>query len=328
MADDTGLDFTDQINALELKYQQVSPQGSKHTHLSPIQRLSIARHPNRLTVLDHILNITEKSCFLGKWDELHGDRAGYDDPAIVSGNRSNSQQLVEIDSHVVSTPSTRSASKKLGSPFGCLSLRKFEAPEEETEHLKRPVNDPYQDIETAYVAQVCLTWEALHCQYKQLTQKISFQPDSHLGKTIALSSSRPEIYSRTRKSLPRRLLQIPKIQASDEKSIRGEEASDYVVLATDLIRVIESSIQTSLEKKAIKLKEVWKRSKSYKKKTWPSTGEDDVEMLLGLMDVKVLLRVLRMVRISTNQLFWCEEKMEKLGLSEGKLQRDPSPIPC
>ncbi|GFP94153.1 hypothetical protein PHJA_001559800 [Phtheirospermum japonicum] len=79
----------------------------------------------------------------------------------------------KLTSHVVSTPSPRSASKKLGSPFGRLSLRKFEAPEEETEHLQRPVNDPYQDIETAYVAQVCLTWEALHCQYTQLTQKIS-----------------------------------------------------------------------------------------------------------------------------------------------------------
>ncbi|EXC06855.1 Acetyl-coenzyme A carboxylase carboxyl transferase subunit alpha [Morus notabilis] len=50
-----------------------------YAHLAPIQRLTIARHPNRPTVLDHILNITEK------WVELHGDRAGYDDPAIVTG---------------------------------------------------------------------------------------------------------------------------------------------------------------------------------------------------------------------------------------------------
>ncbi|KAK7295055.1 hypothetical protein RJT34_17958 [Clitoria ternatea] len=50
-----------------------------YAHLTPIQRLMIARHPNRPTVLDHIVNITEK------WIELHGDRAGYDDPAIVTG---------------------------------------------------------------------------------------------------------------------------------------------------------------------------------------------------------------------------------------------------
>ncbi|KAL6128751.1 hypothetical protein ACLB2K_072106 [Fragaria x ananassa] len=77
MADETGLDFSNQIGQLENKYQQALKDLYKH--LTPIQRLSIARHPNRPTVLDHILNMTEK------WVELHGDRAGYDDPAIVTG---------------------------------------------------------------------------------------------------------------------------------------------------------------------------------------------------------------------------------------------------
>ncbi|KAK9273652.1 hypothetical protein L1049_018462 [Liquidambar formosana] len=77
MADETGLDFSDQISSLENKYQQALKD--LYTHLTPIQRLNIARHPNRPTVLDHIINITEK------WVELHGDRAGYDDPAIVTG---------------------------------------------------------------------------------------------------------------------------------------------------------------------------------------------------------------------------------------------------
>ncbi|XP_059651439.1 acetyl-coenzyme A carboxylase carboxyl transferase subunit alpha, chloroplastic-like [Cornus florida] len=77
MADETGLDFSNQINALENKYQQALKD--LYAHLTPIQRLNIARHPNRPTVLDHIFNITEK------WVELHGDRAGYDDPAIVTG---------------------------------------------------------------------------------------------------------------------------------------------------------------------------------------------------------------------------------------------------
>lgn len=77
MADETGLDFSDQIGALESKYQQALRD--LYRHLTPIQRLTIARHPNRPTVLDYILDITEK------WVELHGDRAGYDDPAIVTG---------------------------------------------------------------------------------------------------------------------------------------------------------------------------------------------------------------------------------------------------
>ncbi|XP_073012524.1 acetyl-coenzyme A carboxylase carboxyl transferase subunit alpha, chloroplastic [Typha latifolia] len=77
MADETGLDFSDQINLLESKYHQALKD--LYTHLTPIQRLNIARHPNRPTFLDHVLNITDK------WVELHGDRAGYDDPAIVAG---------------------------------------------------------------------------------------------------------------------------------------------------------------------------------------------------------------------------------------------------
>ncbi|KAF3775922.1 Acetyl-coenzyme A carboxylase carboxyl transferase subunit alpha [Nymphaea thermarum] len=77
MAEETGLDFTDQISLLENKYQQALKD--LYTRLTPIQRLSIARHPNRPTFLDHVLNITDK------WVELHGDRAGYDDPAIVTG---------------------------------------------------------------------------------------------------------------------------------------------------------------------------------------------------------------------------------------------------
>lgn len=74
---------------------------------------------------------------------------------------------------------------------------------------------------------------------------------------------------------------------------------------------------------------MWKKSKSYKKKSWPTSAEE-VEMLMGLVDVKVISRALRMGRVSKEQLIWCEEKMKKLGLSDGKLQRDPSPIlfPC
>ncbi|KAK9168232.1 hypothetical protein Syun_000372 [Stephania yunnanensis] len=77
MAQETGLDFSDQINSLENKYHQALKD--LYTHLTPIQRVNTARHPNRPTFLDHVLNITEK------FVELHGDRQGYDDPAIVTG---------------------------------------------------------------------------------------------------------------------------------------------------------------------------------------------------------------------------------------------------
>ncbi|XVF55133.1 hypothetical protein PTKIN_Ptkin06aG0011900 [Pterospermum kingtungense] len=77
MANETGLDFSDQIISLEKKYQQALKE--LYTRLVPIQRVNIARHPNRPTFLDHIFSITDK------FVELHGDRAGYDDPAVVTG---------------------------------------------------------------------------------------------------------------------------------------------------------------------------------------------------------------------------------------------------
>ena len=41
--------------------------------------LQVARHPNRPTFLDIAWNICDE------WVELHGDRHGHDDPAIVCG---------------------------------------------------------------------------------------------------------------------------------------------------------------------------------------------------------------------------------------------------
>ncbi|XP_057512226.1 acetyl-coenzyme A carboxylase carboxyl transferase subunit alpha, chloroplastic-like [Actinidia eriantha] len=77
LSNETGMDFSDQIIELENKYQQALKD--TYTNLTPIQRVYIARHPNRPTFLDHVFNITEK------FVELHGDRCGYDDPAIVAG---------------------------------------------------------------------------------------------------------------------------------------------------------------------------------------------------------------------------------------------------
>ncbi|GFY97312.1 DUF1666 family protein [Actinidia rufa] len=301
---------------------------------------------------------------------------------MLFSDRVIAQQLKEIGSqHKPATPSPRSASKKLTSPLRCLSLKKMEEPDDETEHLQQSGNDPYQDLETAYVAQVCLTWEALHSEYTQLSQKISYQPENptrynhsaqqfqqfqvllqrYIENEPFEQGLRTEIYARSRNSLPK-LLQVPNIQGLNQLEI-GEEESDYVVHAPDLIRIIESSILTfhlflkmekrkasgvrnlfvgqnqlatplqqirsSLEKKEMKLKEVCRRMKGWKKKSWPS-GQEGVELFLGLIDVKVMRRVLRMVRITKEQLFWCEEKMKKLDISDGKLQRDPSPIlfPC
>ncbi|KAL0309951.1 UNVERIFIED_CONTAM: Acetyl-coenzyme A carboxylase carboxyl transferase subunit alpha, chloroplastic [Sesamum radiatum] len=71
------LDFEKPL--MDLQKKIIDALKDLYTHLTPIQRVNIARHPNRPTFLDHVFNITEK------FVELHGDRAGYDDPAVVTG---------------------------------------------------------------------------------------------------------------------------------------------------------------------------------------------------------------------------------------------------
>lgn len=77
VAEENGVDVSQQIKELEGRARQLRKE--TYSRLTPTQRLQVARHPNRPTCLDIILNISDK------FVELHGDRAGLDDPAIVCG---------------------------------------------------------------------------------------------------------------------------------------------------------------------------------------------------------------------------------------------------
>ena len=65
------------MKELEARARQL--RKDTYARLTPTQRLAVARHPNRPTFLDIALNISDK------FVELHGDRAGLDDPAMVCG---------------------------------------------------------------------------------------------------------------------------------------------------------------------------------------------------------------------------------------------------
>ncbi|CAA7407427.1 unnamed protein product [Spirodela intermedia] len=174
--------------------------------------------------------------------------------------------------------------------------------------------------------------------------------------------SRAEIYARARLAMPK-LLQVPSFQGLElEDKERGD--MDSPVLAADLLKAIGESVlifrlflkaekakasggatsvarhgcaaalqqaRTSLSKREMKLKELLRKRKGWKKQSssWPAALED-VELLFGLIDLRVVSRVLRMVSITREQVLWCEEKMSKLGFSESKLQRDGAPLlfPC
>ncbi|WP_413162327.1 acetyl-CoA carboxylase carboxyl transferase subunit alpha [Capilliphycus salinus ALCB114379] len=77
LAEENGVDVSDQIHQLEARATQLRQE--IFSSLSPSQRLQLARHPRRPSTLDYIQAMSEE------WLELHGDRSGSDDPALVGG---------------------------------------------------------------------------------------------------------------------------------------------------------------------------------------------------------------------------------------------------
>ncbi len=80
------------LNDLQIEYEKVRDEIYKN--LSPFDRVKIARHPQRPYAIDYINNIYPE------FYELHGDRTGKDDAAIIGG-------LIEIDGQTVMVIATQ-----------------------------------------------------------------------------------------------------------------------------------------------------------------------------------------------------------------------------
>ncbi len=74
---ESGMDLNKEIETFE--QQAIDYKKELYANLKPAQKLLIARHPNRPSFLDYIHLITED------FIELHGDRQGMDDRAIIGG---------------------------------------------------------------------------------------------------------------------------------------------------------------------------------------------------------------------------------------------------
>ncbi|RRT84684.1 hypothetical protein B296_00013678, partial [Ensete ventricosum] len=278
-----------------------------------------------------------------------------------------------------------------------LALRKLRLKKKQDEHpdnrkqlqLPQQEDERCRNLEAAYVAQVSLSWEALHGQYMQLRLKISSsQPEDgasygyaaqlfqqfqillqrFIGNEPFEQGSRVEVYAHGRSWLSK-LLQNTNLKSNFaalpyafaflsgiERKENVENYADLPILAADLVKIMEDSIltlrlflrmdkkrrgsffgphsprsslrqvQASLDRKLVthgfelqkemRVKELFKKKKGWRKKkrTWPTTLEE-VQLLFALIDIEVISRVLRMARLSKEQLLWCEEKMSKLDLS-------------
>ncbi|MDF5730857.1 MAG: acetyl-CoA carboxylase carboxyltransferase subunit alpha [Rhizonema sp. PD38] len=77
LAEENSVDVSSEIRKLETRAMQLREE--IFSSLSPSQRLQVARHPRRPSTLDYIQAISDE------WMELHGDRCGYDDLALIGG---------------------------------------------------------------------------------------------------------------------------------------------------------------------------------------------------------------------------------------------------
>jgi acetyl-CoA carboxylase carboxyl transferase subunit alpha len=77
LAEENNVDVSEEIAKLESRADQLRQE--IFSTLTPSQRLQLARHPRRPSTLDYIQAMSDE------WLELHGDRGGYDDPALVGG---------------------------------------------------------------------------------------------------------------------------------------------------------------------------------------------------------------------------------------------------
>ena len=77
LSQDTGIDLSEQVETLTRQAMEYKEQ--LYSNLTPSQKIQIARHSRRPTFFDYVSMITTD------WIELHGDRAGSDDRAIIGG---------------------------------------------------------------------------------------------------------------------------------------------------------------------------------------------------------------------------------------------------
>ena len=101
------IDLSSQIRSIEDKLEKTRQE--VFTHLTPWQRIQLARHPKRPYMLDYLQRITTD------FIELHGDRRFADDNAMIGGLATIGEQRVMV----IGQQKGRDTKENLMRNFGC-----------------------------------------------------------------------------------------------------------------------------------------------------------------------------------------------------------------
>ena len=109
LAEENQVDVSTEISQLENRADQLRQE--IFSTLTPGQRLQLARHPRRPSTLDYVQAISDE------WIELHGDRGGYDDPALVGGVARINGRPVMIMGHQKGRDTKDNVARNFGMAF-------------------------------------------------------------------------------------------------------------------------------------------------------------------------------------------------------------------
>ncbi|KVI04501.1 Protein of unknown function DUF1666 [Cynara cardunculus var. scolymus] len=196
---------------------------------------------------DPFSSSSRRSC--PKW-ESYTVFQKYDEEMLFL-DRISAQKLQETESFRSSMTCHSSISEKI--------IHKLASRNRKTSYIYQ---NSYHELEAAYVAQICLTWEALNWNYKYFHQLRVSRRDSDLGCPAYVAQQfqqfqvllqryienepyengrRPVVYARMR-SLAPKLLQVPEYRDSDDE--KKDEYLGSRISSDSFLVIMEEAIKT------------------------------------------------------------------------------------
>jgi acetyl-CoA carboxylase carboxyl transferase subunit alpha len=108
LGEERGIDVAGEMEGLQRKLESL--RSEIYGHLSPIQRVTVARHPRRPYTLDYL------STIFTDFIELHGDRLFMDDLAVVGGWARLDGQTVMVIGHQKGRDTKENLKRNFGMP--------------------------------------------------------------------------------------------------------------------------------------------------------------------------------------------------------------------
>ncbi|PPS14099.1 hypothetical protein GOBAR_AA06481 [Gossypium barbadense] len=223
------------------------------------------------------------------------------------------------------------------------------------------IKELHSDLEMVYVGQLCLSWEILHWQYEKAMEIWETDPYSlrrfnevacefqqfqvliqRFIENELFEGPRVQNYVKNRCVL-RNLLQVPVIREDSVKDKRKADKDANVVIKNSRkgtqIEPLEpadlellTKVQTSLQKKDKKLKDILRSGNCILRKLKKNEEENSNQVLyfFSQVDLKLVARVMNMSKVTKDQLFWCHNKLSKINFVHRKINVEPSFLlfPC